>query len=165
MAWTQLTVANATAGNAILASDIAAAFTNLNEAPRGLVACKNNTTLNQSITTSQADITGMSLTFTAVADRIYEVSFYLPSGARPAAGRLLIRLFAGATTIQSGTFDGADSMPKPWWMSRIMTFTAGSVTVKATAQIDAGSGTGTLLASSGVVQLCVHDLGTGGTIT
>lgn len=133
--------------------------------PRGLVACKNSTTLNQTISSSTATtITGMSLTFTAVASRAYRVSFMLPYGQRPASGRLTILIVNGATFLQQGYLDANVALPMPWNLTRILTFSAGSQTITAQAAIDVGSPSGTLLAGGGVVQLSVEDMGSAGTI-
>jgi len=96
MAWTNLTVANATAGNAILASDIAAAFTNLNEAPRGYVAHGTKTT-NTSYTGTPADVITVS-SVSLLANRRYKVTAMVSFHA---AGNSFsnVRLYRDATII------------------------------------------------------------------
>lgn len=133
--------------------------------PRGLVYAKQNTSLNQTISTTATAITGLSLTFTAVASRAYRISLYLPYGARPSTGRVAVYIVSGATTLSTAYFDGADAMPKDWFLSRVMTFSAGSTTIGASAQVDAGTGNATFIASATApAQLVVEDMGSAGTI-
>ena len=46
-----------------------------NNFPRGVMAYVINTTTNPTVTTAAADVTGMTLTWTAVANRLYRVTF------------------------------------------------------------------------------------------
>ena len=46
-----------------------------NRFPRGVMAYVINTTTNPTVTTTLADVTGMTVTFTAVANRLYRATF------------------------------------------------------------------------------------------
>jgi hypothetical protein len=46
-----------------------------NNFPRGVMAYVINTTTNPTVTTTLADVTGMTVTWTAVANRLYRVTF------------------------------------------------------------------------------------------
>lgn len=103
MAWTQLNAANPTAGNAILASDHAAAFTNLNEAPRGYVIGAK-TTSNQTSITSGIDATGMSVTVPQINGRQYRITVHAEAQSSAANDVVVLELTdATPTSLQRAT--------------------------------------------------------------
>lgn len=161
MAWTDLTVANATAGNAILASDFEAAFTNLNEAPRGYVGQATSTTINQSTTSSGLDLTGMTVTWTAAASRWYRIDLIVPRFGKPASTAAHLSINEGATILQRNFYDSATvaDYVQGAYLFHVAQFSAGSHTVKGVFGAAGGSGTVTAQSNGYPVALLVTDLG------
>lgn len=111
-----------------------------NNFPRGVMGYAISTA-NTSVTTTQADITGMTATFTAVANRLYRATF---SGfyQKSTAGRVFITMTDGSNVAQnltmqqtaSGDFDAITAI-------FLFTASAGSTTRKFRAEAEAGTAT------------------------
>ena len=118
--------------------------TQMNQFPRGIMALTTATSDTATITTEAVTITGLS--FTAVANRYYEINYYEPEiGTLTGAVNrinLAIRLtnISGAVQVTSSTESGPDQN-QLGLASVIKTLTAGSVNFVATAAIASGAGT------------------------
>jgi hypothetical protein len=131
-----------------------------NRFPRGVVAFGANTTTDSSITTEE--ITIVSSSFQAVANRYYRVHYYEPqiNTGSPAGsfilGRIRLTNLFG-TQLQQGIYQvgSANGLFNLVWVG---TFTAGSTVVVATL----ASGSGTWASSRGATlpaQLIIEDIG------
>jgi len=134
----------------------------LNAAPRGYVG---HTALATSFTQSTgtvADLTGLSVTFTAVAGRRYKVTLFMPHLSRPSGVAASVEIAtSGGTVLNSGTVDGSTAdVAAPATVLHIGTFSAGSTTLKARLANNGGAGTITASARGGVPFLLVEDIGT-----
>jgi hypothetical protein len=103
MAWSNITVANATAGNAILASDHEKAFQNLNEAPRGIPAtgARAQITTSSASFTTVADISGLSITYSQVSGRTYLTVVHLEVASTVNGDTIVVALTDGSNTTLS----------------------------------------------------------------
>ena len=138
-----------------------------NNFPRGLVALAQSTTTQNTITT-EVLATGMSVTFTAVANRNYKVIYRegtLTKSASIGNVDLRVRLtnLAGSE-VAAGTFQMQASVNQTAEISIIRTFTAGSITLVGTAA-SVVSGSVNLRrdlfsASLAAASLEVYDMGT-----
>lgn len=132
----------------------------MNNLPMGVANYASNASLSQDVTTL-TDITGLTVTFTAVTGRIYKVegwvTFSTTEGTNPA--NLFIRL--GATTVNGVTFNLQNTGQAYYaYIAYVGTFTAGSTTLKMSGQRAAGSGTLTAsAAATNPAQMLVTDLG------
>ena len=113
-----------------------------NRFPRGVMALATSLT-NQNITT-EALTTGMSVTFTAVADRYYRVTYYenAPFKATTATGatfRVRQTNLAGALIVATNVYFAATGQNTAAMSSIVTTFTAGSITLVGTAEIPSGT--------------------------
>jgi hypothetical protein len=107
-----------------------------NNFPRGLVALAQSVTTQNTISTEVLS-TGMSATFTAVANRNYKVIYREGTLTKSAAiGNVDLRVrltnLAG-TEVAAGTFQMQASVNQTAEISIIRTFTAGSITLVGTA--------------------------------
>ena len=117
----------------------------MNNLPMGLVATPvNNTTINQTITTI-ADLTGMTLTFNTVTNRVYRVSYSFFANSTDASSLNVIITDGSNTAIQQSIFNfSAPFSPEGKQLSNFFYFTAsttGSITRKLRAQRQSGAGT------------------------
>jgi len=133
-----------------------------NNFPRGLVAPAVFITTAQSGITSVVDITGASITFTAVTGRMYKASFSATVSATAASSSFQIRL-TDASNVQTNQQEiyFAVASGAELGMDASFTFTAtGSTTRKLRAL--RGLGTASFALSSGATQpLCfwIEDIG------
>jgi hypothetical protein len=102
-------------------------------------------TANQNITTTETALTSMTVTFTAVANRLYRASLFEPrlnnAGGSPAyfEGKLRFTSVAG-TVLQSITIpSGVGATAVSMFIETVFTTTAGSKVVLATLQTAAGN--------------------------
>jgi ABC-type uncharacterized transport system fused permease/ATPase subunit len=72
-----------------------------NRLPRGVMAFVNRTTSVSALTTSYSDITGMSVTFTAVSSRLYKFTWSLRGTKLTAAGYTDIQLTDSANVVKA----------------------------------------------------------------
>jgi hypothetical protein len=138
-----------------------------NNFPRGIMAYAESST-NYTLTTSAAVATGMTATFTAVANRYYKVTYFEPqaqlSSTATALTVLQIRLTnAAGTQLKESKFQQAYSggtFNQTMICQAITTFTAGSITVVgcALANIIAGGPILTRAATS-TAFITVEDMG------
>jgi hypothetical protein len=133
-----------------------------NRFPRGVMALATSTT-SMNITTSPTTATGMTVTFTAVANRYYRVTYYEPQVTAPnvSGGFVVLSIRQGGTQYSSAIVQtqtgGYNALSNNIFVG---TFTAGSVTLTGT--VTASSTTGTPAVNRGTgfpAQLTVEDIG------
>ncbi len=107
--------------------------------PRGIVGEARGTTQQTGITTTPTDLTGMTVTFTAVAGRKYKVSFDVPVLQVTTAANVIIRLLEGGVEVHRRTMTLAVSDQAGMVLVCMVTPAAGSVTYKLDAQTTAGT--------------------------
>ena len=133
-----------------------------NNFPFGVVGVTISTTLLQAGVTSEVDLTGMSVTFTAIANRYYKVSAYMYAFPTVTNASATVNIKQGATTIQSIlTNAGVLGVGSTVNGYVIKTFTAGSTTLKLSGATTAGS-TGSMTFNGGAtvpVSILVEDIG------
>jgi hypothetical protein len=131
-----------------------------NRFPRGIVALSTVTTSVAAYTT---EMTRTSLTFTAVANRYYKIS-YIEQSVQNSVGAGTESFYIRPTTVATaalatGSLTQAASYQGQSHVVAITTFSAGSQTIYARAVTNSGSGM-TLVASATVpAYLIVEDLG------
>jgi hypothetical protein len=128
-----------------------------NRFPRGIMALAERTT-NYAPTTSTSDF--LSVTFTAVANRYYRYSCYVPGADSSAAILLVLTLTdsAGTTTYNSATqgIRGPGLLDTFSFMT-VRAETAGSVTRKVRMVTTAGNAS--MCSATSIGYLIVEDLG------
>ena len=126
------------------------------------VANVRNTTASQAGVTSVVDLTGMSVTFTAIANRNYKASFHIYAIPTVTNACYSVYLQEGATILQiANTNGGVANVGTTVTAVWVGTFTAGSHTLKLTGQLTGGS-TGTIKFEAASVLpwiLVVEDIG------
>lgn len=140
---------------------VALAASELNDLPAGIVARAVYSVDQGSITGTETDLTGLSTTFTALANRYYVVVGLVPVISTVSADEAIMRGYLAGSIITG--IDATLSNVRTRFMrvmSRPVTVSAGSVTAKLTLQRVAG--TGTLTAQSGAAltsHIAVYDMG------
>jgi hypothetical protein len=141
--------------------------TELNAFPRGVMARATSQT-NYTLTTSgtAAIATGMTVTFTAVANRYYKITYYEPQTQTPSVvgntQTFLKESSAAGTVIGNAVFtnETANSIQIPLTIMSTKTFTAGTVTLVGTASVTSTSGTPLLIRdATREALLLVEDIG------
>ena len=103
-----------------------------NRFPRGVMSYVEQTS-SVGFTTETTIITATA--FTAVASRYYRITFFQPSLANNNIGYSLLKIKQGATILQQGNIaNPAITTGYAGTISTVETFSAGSVTITATAQ-------------------------------
>ena len=103
-----------------------------NRFPLGVMSYVEQTS-NVGFTTETTIITATA--FTAVASRYYRITFFQPSLANNNIGYSLLKIKQGATILQQGNIaNPAITTGYAGTISTVETFSAGSVTITATAQ-------------------------------
>ena len=128
----------------------------------GVVALAKNTTASQAGITSVTDLTGMSVTFTAIANRYYKASYHVYAIPTVTNACFSVNLQEGATILQIGNTNGGvtnvgTTVTAVW----VGTFSAGSHTLKLAGQLTGGS-TGTIKFEAASVLpwiLVIEDIG------
>ena len=116
---------NFTAGEILTANEC-------NQFPRGVMQYAQHTS-NVAFTTETTILTATA--FTAIADRYYQITYFEPSLTNTAIGETTLKIKQGATILQQGLIrNGAATTGYVGSISVVKTFTAGSVTITATAQ-------------------------------
>ena len=111
-------------------------------------------------TTSSVDFTSLSITFTAVANRYYKISFSLPSVTGSASNRFVTQIRDGSNNELLTIYNEVTSLGFSIAAYTIKTFTAGSTTIKLSGYRDSGSNTiGSFGASTSPMELTVEDVG------
>jgi hypothetical protein len=132
-------------------------------APWGVMGYVINTTLSQGANT-ETDLPGLTITFTAVANRLYELKASVVGYTSVAGDRIAVGIKEGSTTLQTGIMGqtlASNGEVVPVYL--ISTFSAGSHTVKLTGRRDSGTGTTTFVAGSTIPAVfTVSDIGPAG---
>lgn len=137
-----------------------------NNFPFGFVAQATGTS-NYTLTATMTIATGMSLTFTPVADRIYKITYQEPFAGLPAAlnafTNIQIRIGSAIGTIlqaSRATTPAASASVVPFNIVYVGTLTAVSTTIVGTAQVNVTTGAPILARSNDTVaRLIVEDIG------
>ena len=136
-----------------------------NRFPRGVMAIATSTT-SYTLTTSEVIATGMTVTFTAVANRYYKLTYFEPQAQTAtftANTQLTLRQNnASGTVLQNTIFQNESNALDQQGMvcTRVMTFSAGSITVVGTAKCSLTTGAPQLIRdSTRYAQLLVEDIG------
>lgn len=141
-----------TAGNILTAAQ-------QNRFPRGIMAYNTATATDSTVTAEEVQIS--SVTFTAVANRLYRLTYYEPAfGGTTAAGMTMrIRLTNISGTVQqTGQVYNNSSYQQGGIVIGYTTYSAGSVTLVATLQNSAGTGSA-VRSSTSFAFLSVEDVG------
>ena len=136
-----------------------------NRFPRGVMALATSQT-SYTLTTSLVATTGMSVTFTAVANRYYKITYYEPQAQTPALAsnytELDLRLTnaAGASQGTSIIFTPATLIQTGMTVVATKTFSAGSVTLVGCALTSSVTGAPSLIRTAPrTAILLVEDIG------
>lgn len=136
-----------------------------NRFPRGVMALATSTT-SYTLTTSEVIATGMTVTFTAVANRYYRITYFEPQAQTAtfaANTQLTLRQTnASGTVLQNTIFSNESNALDQSGMTciRTMNFSAGSITVVGTAKCSLTTGGPQLIRdSTRQAQLLVEDIG------
>jgi hypothetical protein len=130
----------------------------------GRVASASSSAATSSIGTSFADVNGLSVTWTAVANRYYRTTIQLPIYQQATSnGYASLTLTDGSNNqqilVQKLVASGASTS---FTLTHLGTIAAGSATRKARISVDAGGGT-IAYASNYPATILVEDLGPSGT--
>jgi len=133
-----------------------------NSFPFGVVGYTESTILLQGTVSTEVDLTGMSVTFTAIASRYYKVSAFMYGVPTVANAVYKVNIKQGATVLQILFNSGGPATTGTTTSgSVIKTFTAGSTTLKLSGALAAGS-TGSITFNAGAtlpVFILVEDIG------
>ena len=137
--------------------------TQQNQFPRGVMAFGTRTANTGGLTAGTTTISIPAITFTAVADRYYRISYYEPQyvfGAGHTQTDAAIRqgTLASDPLISLGSFGGSTTVRNYSNVQVVKTFTAGSVSVVATLSPAGGTVNGTAGATFPAF-LLVEDIG------
>jgi hypothetical protein len=128
-----------------------------NRFPRGVMGYAIGTA-NSGFTTT-ADVTGMSITFTAVANRLYKATFSCTVD-RNTGGNISFYLTDGSNAVQAQYQSGsATAILEVFTFSNLFTVSAGSVTRKIRAATSAGAATVLYTAGSYNYGFIIEDMG------
>jgi len=139
-----------------------------NNFPRGIMATATSTTA-YTLTTSYAIATGMTVTFTALANRNYRITYIEPQAGTPSvsggysASQIKITNASG-TQLQQGLVQtgSAVTVNGVLALTYVGTLTAGSITIVGCGITSSTTGAPAFARSAGtaVAQLTVEDIGT-----
>ena len=131
-----------------------------NRFPRGVMGRAVATATQTFTTTSSVDFTSLSVTFTAVANRYYKLSFSLPSVTGSASNRFVTQIRDGSNTELLAVYNEVTSLGYSICNYTTQTFSAGSKTIKLSGYRDSGSGNiGSYGAAQSPMELTVEDMG------
>jgi len=137
----------------------------MNRFPRGVMNSAVSST-SYTLTTTETIATGMSLSFTAEANRLYRISYYEPQAQTASVAsntQLTIRRNnATGTVLQNSVFTNETNAldQSGMYLTVLTTFSAGSVTIVGTAKVSLTTGTPQLIRdSTRFANLLVEDLG------
>ena len=133
-----------------------------NNFPFGVVALATNTTASQAGITGVTDLTGMSVTFTAIANRYYKASYHVYGIPTVTNACFSVNLQEGATIKQVGnTNGGVATIGTTLTAIYVGTFSAGSHTLKLTGQLTGGSSGSIKFEAASVLPwiLVIEDIG------
>jgi hypothetical protein len=126
---------------------------------RGFV---RNASTDYNLTTSAADVTGMTVTFTAVAGRLYRANFVARAFNGSSAQQVVVYILQGATTVQQNNMSMLASESALVNVTNIFSGLSGSTTIKIQAQTTVNiTGTPRFIGASGGANYCltVEDIG------
>jgi hypothetical protein len=126
---------------------------------RGFV--RNNTS-DFNLSTTAVDVTGMTVTFTAVAGRLYRANFFGRGFMGSTAQQLVVYILQDATIVQQSNMSGLANESVSINTSNVFSGLSGSITIKIQAQITvSNAGTPRLIGTSGgaIYGLTVEDIG------
>jgi hypothetical protein len=136
-----------------------------NRFPRGVMALATSTT-SYTLTTSEVIATGMTVTFTAVANRYYRITYFEPQAQTATVAsntQLTLRQTnATGTVLQNTIFQNETAALDQQGLTciRTMTFSAGSITVVGTGKCNSTTGAPQLIRdSTRQAQLLIEDIG------
>ena len=137
-----------------------------NRLPFGVCASSSSTT-DYTLSTTLTIATGMTATFTAIANRLYRVTYYEPAVGVTSvlSGTTTLRICltnALGTNLQRGLIQNTAAVSSQGTLNvvHVGTFTAGSVTVVGCAITSSVTGTPILTRNvSSVARLIVEDIG------
>ena len=139
--------------------------TECNNWPRGVMARATSTT-SYTLTTSDVIATGMTVTFTAVANRYYRITYFEPQAqtatALSSTSATIRQTNAAGTILNSTVFQNESGLQDQTGMTCISTntFSAGSITIVGCAKATATTGTPQMVRSASVIALLlVEDIG------
>ena len=135
---------------------------NANAFPFGVMALATNTTGSQAGVTTAVDLTSMTVTWTAIADRNYKVTYHIYAVPTVTNACFTVNLQEGATIKQISIANGGVATVGSTLNGLFVgTFSAGSVTLKLTGARTAGSTGSFTFAPAGVLPytLLVEDIG------
>ena len=130
----------------------------------GVVALASSTT-NYTLTTSVVQATGMTVTFTAIANRNYKMSYYEPQAQTGSVGSFTLiqirQTNAAGTLLNQGFFQNVSgNMNGNVYVLYVGTLTAGSQTIVGCASASNLTGTPLLIrAATTPAFLLVEDIG------
>jgi hypothetical protein len=128
-----------------------------NRFPRGVMGYALSTT-NSAFSTTVVDITGMSITFTAVANRLYEATFSATIDQNSSA-TLSLYLTDGSNNVQNYYQNSAPASINIQTFSYLFTSTAGSITRKVRTNISGGAATVLHGSNTFAYSFVIKDLG------
>lgn len=136
-----------------------------NRFPRGVMNLAISTT-SYTLTTTDTIATGMSVTFTAVANRLYRISYFEPQAQTASVlsnTTISIRLTNATGTVLNNTIianTAAATQQNGMICVAYSTFSAGSVTIVGTAKANVTTGTPLLIRdSTRNANIIVEDMG------
>jgi len=133
-----------------------------NNFPFGRVAAPINITTNQTGITAQVDITGATITFTAIAGRLYKACWLGLFNTTVSTDTFNFLLTDGSNSIQQQCITcPATTGDVSFYGTHVFTPGAGSITRKIRCQRQSGTGTGQLTAGGTFpFQFWIEDIGT-----
>jgi hypothetical protein len=140
--------------------------TECNNFPRGVMARAVNNTTSYTLTTTETIATSMTVTFTAVADRYYRITYFEPQAQTATVlsntTATIRQTNAAGTVLNSTVFQNESAVQDQSGMICVSTntFTAGSITVVGCAKSSSVTGAPTLVRdATRVALLLVEDIG------
>lgn len=130
-----------------------------NRFPRGIVAYGTNTATDSTVTVEEQEVA--PITFTAVANRYYRLTYYEPAFGSTTGAGMTMRIRQTnitGTVLQTAMVYNNSFYQQGGICTGYATFSAGSVTILATLQNSAGTGGATRSATS-YAFLSVEDVG------
>lgn len=111
--------------------------------PWGSVGYVSLTSLSQTGISTVTDVTGASITFTAISNRLYKVSAhgYTNSTDTGVTTNLMLRNSSNTTLQQATSWSGSSNIGVFNTLVYVSTLSAGSVTLKMSVQKQSGTGT------------------------
>ena len=149
-----------TSNNTFVSGDVLTAQ-ECNNFPFGVVGAVQSVASNLTITGTLADLTGASVTFTAIAGRTYKFSIAASATSAVAQDYIYLVVTNSANTIYGGVLNmcGANQYTNLNFSQYVTGLSAGSITFKLRAQCATGVAT-ILRSGSDYLSLLIEDIGT-----